>query len=71
MGVTVSCDEDAREVGEDAAASLLSIGPFLRSVLNFYGVGSALMRTLDLYFIQRWTFAFSDVCLTQRSSCES
>ena len=22
-------------------------------------------------FIQRWTFAFSDVCLTQRSSCES
>ena len=25
----------------------------------------------DLYFIQRWTFAFSDVCSTQRSSCES
>ena len=30
-----------------------------------------LRRKFDLYFIQRWTFAFSDICLTQRSSCES
>ena len=53
-----------------AGASLLSFGLFPRSVLKIYGVGTALMRTFDLYCIQRWTFAFSDVCLTQRSSCE-
>ena len=29
------------------------------------------MRKFDLYVIQRWTFVFSNVCLTQRSSCES
>ena len=52
-------------------ASFLSLSLFLRSVLKFHGVGTALMRTFDLYFMQRWTFAFSDVCLTQRSSCES
>ena len=44
---------------------------FLRSVLEFHGVGTALMRTVDLYFIQRWTLALSDVCWAQRNSCES
>ena len=29
------------------------------------------MRKFDLYLIQRWTFGFLDVRLTQRSSCES
>ena len=51
-------------------ASLLTFSLFLRSHLNFHGVGTALMRTFDLYFIQRWTFASSDVSLTQHSSCE-
>ena len=46
-----------------ARESLLSFGLFLRSVLKFYGVGTALMRTFDLYFIQRWTFAFFLGCL--------
>ena len=54
-----------------AGASLLSFSLLLRSVLKFYSAGTALMRKFDLYFIQRWTLAFSDVCLTQRSSCES
>ena len=54
-----------------AGASLLSLGLFLRSVLKFHSVGTALMRTFDLCFVQRWTFVFSDGCLTQRSSCES
>ena len=54
-----------------AGASLLSSGLFLRSVLMFHGAGTALMRNVDLHFIQRWTFAFSDVCFTQCGSCES
>ena len=33
-----------------AGASLLSLGLFLRSVLKLYGVGTALMRTFDVYF---------------------
>ena len=53
-----------------AGASLLSFSLLLRSVLKFYSAGTALTRKFDLYFIQRWTFVFSDVCLTQRSSCE-
>ena len=54
-----------------AGASLLSNNLLLRSVLKFHGVGTALMRKLDLHFTQRWTSVFSDVRLTQRSSCES
>ena len=54
-----------------AGAPFLSLGLFLRSVLKFHSVRTALMRTFDLHFIQRWTFVVSDVCLTQRSSCES
>ena len=29
------------------------------------------MRNFDSYFVQRWTFVFSDVRLTQRGSCET
>ena len=53
-----------------AGSSLLSFSLLLRSVLKFHSVGTALMK-FDLYFIQRWILVFSDVCLTQRSSCES
>ena len=54
-----------------AGASLLSFSLFVRSAIKFHSVVTALMRKFDLYFIQRWTFVFSDVRLTQRSSCES
>ena len=39
-----------------AGASLLSFSLLLRPVLKFHRAGIALMRNLDLYFIQRWTF---------------
>ena len=42
-----------------------------RSVLNFHSVGTSLMRNFDLNFTKRWTFIFSDVCLTQCSLRES
>ena len=48
-----------------------SFSMLLRLVIKFQSVGTAPMRKFDLYFIQRWTFVFSDVCLTQRSSCVS
>ena len=54
-----------------AGASLLSFSLLLRPILKFHSVGTALVRNFDLYFIQRWTFVFSDVSMTQRSSCES
>ena len=54
-----------------AGASLLSFSLLLRSVLKFHSVRTSLMRGFDLYFSKRWSFVFSDVCLTQRSSCES
>ena len=54
-----------------AGASLLSYGLFLRSVLKFHGVKTALMITFDLIFSERRSFVVSDACLTQRSSCES
>ena len=41
-----------------ASASLLSFGLFLRSVLKFHGVGTALRRNFDLNFSERWTFFF-------------
>ena len=59
------------ELEEILGKSLLSFSLHLRSVLKFQSVGTALLKKFDLYFIQRWTFAFSDVCLTQRSSCGS
>ena len=46
-------------------ASLLSFSLFLRSVLKFYSVGTSL-RNFDLYFSKRWSFIFSDTCLTWR-----
>ena len=52
-----------------AGASLLSFNLSLRSVLELHSVWTALMRNFDLYFIQRWTFVFSNVCMTYRSSC--
>ena len=54
-----------------AGASLLSLSLSWRSVLKFHGVWTSLMKNFDLYFIQRWTFIFSDVFLTQDSPCES
>ena len=54
-----------------AGASLLSLSLLLKSVLKFHSVRTSLMKKCDLYFIQRWTFVFSDVCLMQHSSCES
>ena len=54
-----------------AGASLLWYSLSWRSVLKFHSVGTSLMRNFDLYFTKRRTFLFSDVCLTQRSSCES
>ena len=47
-----------------AGASFLSSFSW-RSVLKFHSVGTSLMRNFDMYFVQRWTFIFSDVCLTQ------
>ena len=44
---------------------------FLRSVFKFHSVGTSLMRNFDLYFSKRWSFIFSDTCLTLRSLCES
>ena len=38
-----------------AGASLWSFSLLLRSVLTFHSVGTALMRTSDLKFIQQWT----------------
>ena len=48
-----------------AGASLLSCSLSWRSVLKFHSVGTSLMRNFDLYFPDRRTFIFSDVCLTQ------
>ena len=53
-----------------AGASLLSFGLFLKSVLKFHGVGTALMRTFWLVFDSAMDL-FSDVYLTQGSSRES
>ena len=50
--------------------SLLSFNLLLRSVLKFHGVVTALMRKFDLYFTERWSFGFSDVCVTLRCFCE-
>ena len=49
-----------------AGTSLLSLNFLLRSILKFHGVGTALMRKFDLYFTERWSFGFSDVCVTLR-----
>ena len=38
---------------------------------KLHSVGTSLMRNFDLYFPERRTFFFSDVCLTQCSPCES
>ena len=54
-----------------ASTSLLSFDLLLRSILKFQCVGTALMRTFDLYFILRRSVVFSDVSVTHRSSCES
>ena len=54
-----------------ACTSLLSCSLFWRSVLKFHSVKTSLMRIFDLYFPERRTFFFSDVCLTQRSPSES
>ena len=54
-----------------AGAPLLSFSLFLRSVFKFHSVGTSLMRNFDLYFSKRWSFIFSDTCLTLRSLCES
>ena len=43
-----------------AGASLLSFGLFLRSVLKFHGVGTALKRTFDLDFSQATDLSFLD-----------
>ena len=48
----------------------LSFNLLLRSVLKFHGVVTALMRKFDLYFTERWSFGFSDVCVTLRCFCE-
>ena len=51
-----------------AGTSLVSFNLSLRSVLELHSVWTALMRKFDLYFIHRWTFVFSNVCMTYRSS---
>ena len=42
-----------------------------RPILKFHSVRTALMKKCDLYFTERWSFVFSDVCTTLRSFCES
>ena len=54
-----------------AGASLLSFSLSRRSVLKFHSVGTSLMRNFDVFFTKRWTFIFSDTCLTWRGLCES
>ena len=54
-----------------SGTSLLSFSLFLRSVLIFQSVRTWLMKNFDLYFFKRWSFLFSDVCLTQCSPRES
>ena len=51
-------------------ASLLSCSLSGRSLLKFHCVGTSLMRNFDLSFTKRWSFIFSDVCLTHCSSRE-
>ena len=49
-----------------AGASLLSFGLFLRSVLKFHGVGTALMRTFNLVFYSAMDLCFLGVNRTRR-----
>ena len=53
-----------------SGASLLSFTLFLRSVLKFHSVGTALTRNFE-YFSKRWSLIFPDTCLTWRRLCES
>ena len=53
-----------------AGASLLSLRLFLRPILKFWGVRTALMRIFELNHSKRCTFTFSDVCVTQCGFCE-
>ena len=53
-----------------AGAWLLSFSLSSRSVLKFHSVGTSLIRNFDVHFTKRWTFIFSDTCLTRRRLCE-
>ena len=44
---------------------------FLTFILKFHSVGTVLMKNFDLHFSERWSFVFSDVCVTLRNFCES
>ena len=57
---SVSEKKEASHVS--AGTSLLSLSLFLRPILKFWRVRNALMNHSE-----RWTFACSDVCVTQRS----
>ena len=54
-----------------AGTSLLSCSLSWRSVLTFHSVGISLMKNFNLYFPERRTSFFSDVCLAQCSPRES
>ena len=47
-----------------AGASLLPFRLFLRPILNFWSVRTALVRTGALNHTKRWTFAFPNICVT-------
>ena len=53
-----------------AGTSLLSFSLSLRPILKILSVRTAVMVNFDLYFTERRTFIFSDVCMTLRSYCE-
>ena len=63
MSVSLRCKMFLQSPRVSSGASLFNF--FLRSV------GTAVMRNFDWFFTQRWSFVFSDVCMTLRIFCES